>query len=331
MLNGLILPDHGTIQIKGKVGALIALGAGFNPIITGRENIFINGSILGLSSKEIRAKFDEIIDFAELEEFIDAPIQSYSSGMTIRLGFAIACMTDPDVLLLDEVLAVGDFKFRAKCLSRVNKLRQNGTSLILVSHIAQQIVQNTDKCMYLQKGEIKAIGPTREVYRMYENINAERSTNSENEKYGGQTEVNAKLTNVLVNINTKDRININELSAYEEIRFSINFQCVEKCNFGVTIIIHNIEGDRIAVFNNILDDFRLVSNKEGKVSFDLCVESLCIVSGQYVLVLAIQDGSEYLYRQTVKKFRINDVGQEKDIYRVGLLKPIFKWKYSKSI
>ena len=122
MLNGLIKPDAGSITIRGRVGALIALGAGFNPILTGRENIYINGSVLGLSKKEIDGKIDEIIDFAEIGEFIDSPVQNYSSGMSVRLGFSIASSLSPDVLILDEVLAVGDIGFVIKCLNRVRQL-----------------------------------------------------------------------------------------------------------------------------------------------------------------------------------------------------------------
>jgi len=123
MLNGLIKPDRGRIEIRGRIGALIALGAGFNPILTARENIYVNGSILGLSKKQIDAKFDEIVEFAEIGEFIDAPVQSYSSGMRVRLGFAVAAvLMKPDVLLLDEVLAVGDVGFTIKCLNAVRQL-----------------------------------------------------------------------------------------------------------------------------------------------------------------------------------------------------------------
>ena len=118
MLNGLIKPDHGRIEMRGRVGALIALGAGFNPILTGRENIYVNGSVLGLSRKEIDRKLEDIINFAEIGDFIDLPVQSYSSGMQVRLGFAVATAMEPDILLLDEVLAVGDDAFRSKCFDR---------------------------------------------------------------------------------------------------------------------------------------------------------------------------------------------------------------------
>ena len=134
MLNGLIKPDRGRITMHGRIGALIALGAGFNPILTGRENIYINGSVLGLSKREIDRKVDEIIDFADVRDAIDAPVRTYSSGMMVRLGFAVAtAITKPDVLILDEVLAVGDAQFRYKCYNRVGQLKRN-TAVIFVSH-----------------------------------------------------------------------------------------------------------------------------------------------------------------------------------------------------
>jgi len=158
MLNGLIKPDAGRIEMRGRVGALIALGAGFNPILTGRENIYVNGSVLGLSKKEIGAKLNEIIDFAEIGDFIDTPVQSYSSGMTVRLGFAVASALDPDIMLLDEVLAVGDVSFQAKCLNRLAELRSRGAAFILVSHNMHQISRFSDRVLYLKNGQVSHCG-----------------------------------------------------------------------------------------------------------------------------------------------------------------------------
>jgi lipopolysaccharide transport system ATP-binding protein len=151
MLNGLIKPDAGKITMRGRVGALIALGAGFNPILTGRENIYINGSVLGLSKKEIDGKIDEIIDFAEIGEFIDTPVQNYSSGMSVRLGFAVASSLSPDVLILDEVLAVGDIGFVIKCLNRVRRLTANA-AVIFVSHNMQLLSSFCSRVIYMQRG-----------------------------------------------------------------------------------------------------------------------------------------------------------------------------------
>ena len=151
MLNGLIKPDHGRITMHGRVGGLIALGAGFNPILTGRENIYVNASVLGLSKQEIDVKFQEIIDFAEIGQFIDSSVQSYSSGMQVRLGFAVATALKPDVLLLDEVLAVGDLQFTLKCLNRMTDILRD-TAVIFVSHNMEFVSLISTQVMVMQQG-----------------------------------------------------------------------------------------------------------------------------------------------------------------------------------
>lgn len=182
ILNGLIKPDTGKVELKGRVGALIALGAGFNPILTGRENIRINAAILGLSKEEIEEKIEGIIDFSEIRDFIDSPVQNYSSGMTVRLGFAIAAKTEPDILLLDEVLAVGDVSFQAKCFNTIAKFREKGTAFILVSHNMHQIARYAEKVLYLKKGKISYSGNQEEGIEKFL-IDMNRSNSGiENEK-----------------------------------------------------------------------------------------------------------------------------------------------------
>jgi lipopolysaccharide transport system ATP-binding protein len=151
MLNGLITPDEGSIVMHGRVGALIELGAGFNPLLTGRENIYINGQLLGFTKQEIREKFDKILQFAEIAEFIDTPVQNYSSGMKVRLGFAIASQMEPDVLIIDEVLAVGDLGFVLKCFNTIDKLLAN-TAVIFVSHSMPQVSRICTNIMMLERG-----------------------------------------------------------------------------------------------------------------------------------------------------------------------------------
>lgn len=153
MLNGLVKPDTGRIEMNGVVGALIALGAGFNPILTGRENIYINGAVLGLSKAEIDEKIEDIIDFAEIREFIDMPVQSYSSGMAVRLGFSVASSLNPDVLILDEVLAVGDVRFVVKCLNRVREMASR-SAVILVSHNMQNIFGFCSRIILMDHGAV---------------------------------------------------------------------------------------------------------------------------------------------------------------------------------
>ncbi len=152
MLNGLIRPDEGRITMRGKVGALIELGAGFDPILSGRENIYINGQILGFSKNEIDDKYDAIVEFAELDEFMEMPVQNYSSGMKVRLGFAIAAQMEPDILLIDEVLAVGDMGFVLKCLSTIDNLLEN-TAFVFVSHNMPQVSRLCTGLLILDKGK----------------------------------------------------------------------------------------------------------------------------------------------------------------------------------
>lgn len=175
MLNGLIKPDAGRIEMRGRIGALIALGAGFNPILTGRENVYIGCSVLGLTKKEIDAKFDEIVDFAEIGDFIDAPVQSYSSGMAVRLGFAVAAVMQPEILLVDEVLAVGDFRFVTKCYQRIYALKNQGTCIILVSHQMQTVSNFCDRTILFHKGMLRKDGPTPDVIEMYQMLAADES------------------------------------------------------------------------------------------------------------------------------------------------------------
>ena len=168
MLNGIFMPDKGKITVKGKVGALIEVGAGFHPMLTGRENIYVNGAILGMSKKEIDNKFDEIVEFAELEEFIDMPVKHYSSGMYVRLGFSIAAQLKPAILIIDEVLAVGDRRFRLKCLNTLQHRLQEKIAIVFVSHDMPQVINICDKAILLEKGHETKIGLPQQICQDYD-------------------------------------------------------------------------------------------------------------------------------------------------------------------
>ena len=168
VLSGLIKPDTGSVRVRGRIAPLIALGAGFNPILTGRENIYANMAILGLSTREITRRFDDVVDFAEIEEAIDAPVQTYSSGMAARLGFACAIHVEPEILLIDEVLAVGDVRFKMKCHHRLAKLKENGTAFILVSHNPYTVLNICEQSIYLRRGKLITSGVTESIIRQYE-------------------------------------------------------------------------------------------------------------------------------------------------------------------
>ena len=167
LIAGIGRPTAGAVRVQGRVSALIELGAGFHPEISGRENVFINGMMLGLTKREIAARFDEIVRFAELEDFIDAPVKTYSSGMYMRLGFSVAIHVDPDVLLVDEVLAVGDESFTHKCLDKFAEFRRRGRTVLLVTHSLDLITRFCDEALWLDKGAAKAQGDPKRVVDAY--------------------------------------------------------------------------------------------------------------------------------------------------------------------
>ncbi len=167
LLNGIFNPDEGKIRMKGKVGALIQIGAGFHPLLTGKENIYINGSILGMSKKEIDKKLHSIIDFADIGDFIDSPVKYYSSGMYVRLGFAIAIHCNPDILLVDEILAVGDVGFQTKCLQRMKEVKDRGTSIIFISHNLESVNNICLRAIFLHQGKMKFLGSPLDAISLY--------------------------------------------------------------------------------------------------------------------------------------------------------------------
>lgn len=170
MISGILKPTSGKIEINGNIAPLIELGAGFDGELTARENIYLNGAVLGYSKKYIDEHFDQIVDFAELRDFLDMPIKNYSSGMVARIAFAIATVITPDILIVDEILSVGDFLFQEKCEKRINELMEGGTTIVIVSHTIAQIERLCDRVMWIEKGNLKMIGDTATVCEAYKNI-----------------------------------------------------------------------------------------------------------------------------------------------------------------
>ena len=170
VIAGVMEPTRGTVQVRGSIAPMIELGAGFDMELTARENIFLNGAVLGHDEKFMAEHFDSIIDFAELRDFVDVPVKNFSSGMVARLGFAIATEVPADLLIVDEVLAVGDFRFQEKCRERMQQMLSGGTTLLFVSHSADQVRELCKKALWLEHGKIKAYGPADEVCKEYESL-----------------------------------------------------------------------------------------------------------------------------------------------------------------
>ena len=168
LLTKILRPNSGTIETNGKIACLIELGAGFHPDMTGRENVFINASIFGIDGKTVKERFDDIVEFSGIEEFIDQRVRNYSSGMYLRLAFSVAINVDADILLVDEILAVGDIQFQKKCLDRLKLFRDNGGTIVLVTHSLDQAKEMCDEVIWLEKGVVKEYGPANEVCDDYE-------------------------------------------------------------------------------------------------------------------------------------------------------------------
>lgn len=169
VISGILKPTKGKVETHGSIAPLIELGAGFDMELTARENIYLNGAVLGYSKSQMDERFDEIVEFSEMREFLDAPMKNYSSGMVARIGFAIATITRPEILIVDEILSVGDFHFQEKCEKRIADMMSGGTTVIIVSHSIEQIERLCKHCMWLERGEIKMLGDMQTVCDAYKN------------------------------------------------------------------------------------------------------------------------------------------------------------------
>ena len=176
MLAGVTAPTEGTVTVRGRVAPLISVGVGFHPELTGRENVYVNGLILGMTRREVDASFEEIVEFSEVEEFIDTPVKFYSSGMFVRLGFAVAVQAQPDLLLVDEVLAVGDLAFQVKCYERMMSIRESGATIVLVSHNLNAIERMCDRALVVNAGAVTYDGPTSEAISLYQQLLGDAAT-----------------------------------------------------------------------------------------------------------------------------------------------------------
>ncbi len=292
ILNGLINPDHGKVTMRGRVGALIELGAGFNPILSGRENIYNNGAILGFTKQEIEDKVEEIIDFAEIREFIDMPVQNYSSGMRVRLGFAVAVQMEPDILIIDEVLAVGDASFRAKCYEVLDSLI-NKTCVILVTHSMNQIVRLSSGVLLLNKGlsEFYESPPLGVIE--YEKLTAKNQQN-----------LNSNLGNGMVELISfdfyKNNVPTKVLSFNEKVTAKLKLQVNKTIeNVVVDIAIRDIDETVVAELSNYVNQKFIKKIYEGTAEIETEINNLILNPGAYKISMFVTNDSmtvHYLWR-----------------------------------
>ena len=353
VLAGITKPTSGEVEVKGRISALIELGAGFHPEITGRENVFINGIMLGLSKREITECFSEIVAFAELEEFIDAPVKTYSSGMYMRLGFAVAIHVNPDVLIIDEVLAVGDQAFVHKCLDKISEFRRRGKTILLVTHSLGLVEKLADEALWLDGGKIQVRGDPKKVVDAYlaqvtsfeegalaaaeeqavaefaepqqESVDSEKEESSTREKgRWGSREVEISEA-ALIGGDGQPR-HVFDTGEPVSIRLKIRSSgTIKDFVFGVGIF--NADGICCYGTNTQIEEFAPVSlSREGEVS--LILGRLDLVEGTYFLDVAAhqRDGYPFDYHRALHTFRVNSRIKDTGIYR-----PIHRWEFSSNI
>lgn len=291
MLNGIFWPDKGKITINGKVGALIEVGAGFHPMLTGRENVYVNGAILGMSKKEIDEKFSSIIEFADIGDFIDAPVKNYSSGMYVRLGFAVAVHCEPEILLVDEVLAVGDSAFRNKCYQKLNALKKNDVAIVFVSHDLFTVEKFCDKGMFINKGIIESQGEVRKVIQDYQsaiNQSLQKRIGVVSGMSYGTKEI--EITNVkILDKNSKEQ---NTFSLGDTLRIRVEYEAKNTFdNPRFQISIWSWDSIRVSVFGPHLDGLEMPCIKEGKGTIECQIDKLPLLTGNYYVNIGIYDES----------------------------------------
>jgi len=286
-------PHSGRIFSKGRVSTLIELGAGFHPDLTGTENVYLNGAILGLTRSEINRHMDEIVEFSELERFMDTPLKRYSSGMAVRLGFAVASCVEPDILLVDEVLAVGDVPFRQKCINRIRQLLDKGTSMIFVSHNLWLVQAVCNTALYIDAGEIKFSGTSEKVIEAYEaDLHAKRAAKLKT----GETpafdsgETFCEITKVEIGPfdgdpspdlrpDRRSRILIHYMSYRDEERISLVLRIVRS------------DGVTCCMLRTKLDQFEIPVNR-GHGAISLVLDPLQLRGGTYFVHVVARDGED---------------------------------------
>jgi lipopolysaccharide transport system ATP-binding protein len=337
MLTGIFPPDKGRITINGSIGSLIAVGAGFHPHMSGRENIYLNGTILGMSNSDIKQKFDEIVDFSEIEDFLDAPVSTYSSGMRVRLGFAIAVHREPDILLVDEVLSVGDLGFRNKSLRKMSEYKEKANAIIFVSHDLEQVRVLCDKTVILNKGELDFRSITHEACVRYEEITRKQRIKSlgielqKKNRYRYSASSKEDIHFIAIGIIDCDGNNTSEVSLNQTIRLYCDFKILRmvQCLYFSIGIINDKHQNCIW----------LMSNDAGKAKFDklecskyrllLIIKEHHLVPGIYYLNVGIRNsitGETYERHFTNTSFRV--LADETTLER-GIINVEKEWKLKK--
>jgi ABC-type polysaccharide/polyol phosphate transport system ATPase subunit len=285
LITRILEPTSGRIDVQGRVSALIELGAGFHPDLTGRENVYLNGSLLGFSRREMEARFERIVEFSELEKFIDVPIKHYSSGMHMRLGFAVAIHVDPDILLIDEILAVGDQAFQNRCLAKIAELKSRGVTILFVSHDLEAVQDLCDRAIWLEDGNVQQVGQADRVVASYvAAVEEQLEAKLEHQNIGAPPTRRGmlRIRDVkMVDVAGKPRWSFR---SGEPVHIRIEYESTERVERPVfSILIHRSDGIYISSTNTYNVDPFEVGPIEGRGELVVIVDRLDLYEGDYLL------------------------------------------------
>lgn len=340
LINRIMYPTSGSIKVNGKVSSLIELGAGFHPDMSGRENIYINASIFGLTKKEIDAKLDEIIEFSELGELIDNPVRTYSSGMYMRLAFSVAINVKADVLLIDEILAVGDISFQKKCFEKLHDIKKSGTTIVIVSHSFEQIEQICDKSIWIENGHIKEMGESRYIHQKYlrqmeeERQHKIRKKLSENEESNEGENIfcgreverkgNGKVNFSNVTLHNKDNVSeyVYESNDFMHIEYEFNVnEDIEDIVFDLKIF----KDDDTCCFGSTSEiELKDTVDIKNKHKFIVDIDNLRLLRGTYYIDASIKGINDELYDYIHDSVRFEVIDTSG---KTGICDIDTKWKF----
>ena len=342
LMTKIIYPDKGKIEINGKISSLLELGAGFHPDMTGRENIYTNASIFGLTKKEIDARLDDIIEFSELEEFIDSPVRTYSSGMYMRLAFSVAINVDADILLIDEILAVGDARFQAKCFGKMQELKTSGTTIVIVSHDLNSIEKLCNRAIWIENGLIKDEGDPHIITTKYlDNIMNKDVKNLEKRKEENDKEKNIKENNIKISENRTGNFNVmiqdikvldfqtkktkKIFNSEDGIIIKIDYKRnkTEIMELVVGFAIYRVDGVHCYGTNSFIDNFEQIKLKDSG-SIEICIEKLQLIPSEYFIDVAFHNEYGVPYDDILKAERISVYSNIKD---QGIFRMEHKFKH----
>ena len=322
ILSRVTAPTKGNIKIKGRIASLLEVGTGFHPELTGRENIFMNGAILGMSKQEIKSKLDEIIDFSGVESFVDTPVKRYSSGMYVRLAFAVAAHLDPEILVVDEVLAVGDLEFQKKCIGKMGDVSRQGRTVIVVSHNMATIKSLCTQCVELINGTVGENGDSSTVVTAYLKKNIARSGVNINSEGYIAPEASVYNTGEIkfkrISVIDKEDINVHSVAYRDDIRLKLQLDsCTDYNDLIFHLYINTSEGVNIAYATNLYEDIDVPLVKGDNLLFIQLANN--IQPGEYFITCSVSklDGTTLDYVENIIKF---------EVYIDTVLNRPIKWK-----